>query len=48
VVKRGETPVLSEDEERQLLESINVVKKVTLPDGSEKEVPILVGLRDAR
>jgi site-specific recombinase XerD len=46
VIKRGKTPVLSEDQARRLLESIKVVKKVTLPDGSEGEVPWLVGLRD--
>jgi integrase/recombinase XerD len=46
VVKRGKTAVLSADEARRLLESIKVKKKVTLPDGSEKEVPLLVGLRD--
>jgi site-specific recombinase XerD len=46
VVKRGKTPVLSEEQARQLLASIKVVKKVTLPGGSEAEVPWLVGLRD--
>jgi site-specific recombinase XerD len=46
VVNRGKTPVLTEDEARRLLESIKVVKKVTLPDGSEAEVASLVGLRD--
>src|SRR5690348_5267049 len=46
VVKRGKTPVFSEEQARRLLESIKVVKKVTLPDGSEGEVPWLVGLRD--
>jgi site-specific recombinase XerD len=46
VVKRGKTPVLTEEQARRLLESIKVVKKVTLPDGSEAEVPLLVGLRD--
>ena len=46
VVKRGETPVLSEDQARQLLASIKVSKPVTAEDGSEKEVPSLVGLRD--
>jgi site-specific recombinase XerD len=46
VVKRGRTPVLSEEQARRLLESIKVVRKVTLSDGSEGEVPWLVGLRD--
>src|SRR5262249_49144152 len=46
VVKRGKTPVLSEDEARQVLESIKVEKKVELPDGSIEERPCLVGLRD--
>jgi integrase/recombinase XerD len=34
VVKRGKTPVLTQDEARQLLASIKVVKYVTLPGGS--------------
>ena len=46
VVKRGKTPVLSEDQARHLLDSIKVVRHVTLSDGSEAEVPWLVGLRD--
>jgi site-specific recombinase XerD len=46
VVKRGKTPVLSEEEARRLLGTIKVVRKITLPDGSEAEVPWLVGLRD--
>jgi site-specific recombinase XerD len=46
VVKRGKTPVLSEDQARHLLASIKVTKRVTLPDGSEAEMPSLVGLRD--
>lgn len=46
VVKRGKTPVLTEDDARRLLESIQVVRKVRLPDGSEAETPSLVGLRD--
>src|SRR5205823_2600854 len=44
VVKRGKTPVLTEEQARRLLESIKVIKKVTLPDGSEGEGPWLVGL----
>jgi site-specific recombinase XerD len=46
VVKRGKTPVLSEDQARRLLASIKAVRKATLSDGSEAEVPWLVGLRD--
>jgi integrase/recombinase XerD len=46
VVKRGKTPVLTEEQARHLLDSVKVVKKITLPDGSEAEVPWLVGLRD--
>jgi site-specific recombinase XerD len=46
VVKRGKTPVLTEEQARQLLASIKVVRKATLSDGSEAEVPWLVGLRD--
>jgi integrase len=46
VVNRGKTPVLTEEQARRLLESIKVKKKVKLPDGSEAEVPWLVGLRD--
>jgi site-specific recombinase XerD len=46
VVKKGKTPVLSEDEARDLLESIPVMeidKRTGLPD---PERPNLVGLRD--
>jgi site-specific recombinase XerD len=46
VVSRGKTPVLTEDQARRLIESIKVKKKVSLPDGSERELPWLVGLRD--
>jgi integrase/recombinase XerD len=46
VVKRGKTPVLTEDQARRLLTSLKIVKKTTLPDGSEAEAPWLVGLRD--
>ena len=38
--------MLTEEQARQLLASIKVVRKVTLSDGSETEVPSLVGLRD--
>src|SRR5439155_9349190 len=43
VVKRGKTPVLIEEDARRLLESIKVARKVTLPDGTEGEIPWLVG-----
>ena len=46
VVKRGKTPVLSEEQARRLLASIKVRKTITSEDGTEKEVPLLVGLRD--
>jgi len=46
VVRRGKTPVLTEDQARRVLGSIKVVRKVTLPDGAETEEPWLVGLRD--
>jgi site-specific recombinase XerD len=46
VVKRGKTPVLTEDQARYLLASIKLTRKVTLPDGSDAEMPWLVGLRD--
>jgi site-specific recombinase XerD len=46
VVKRGKTPVLSEDQARRLLASIKVTKTVKAADGSLQEMPSLVGLRD--
>jgi integrase len=46
VVKRGKTPVLTEEEARRLLEGIKVVKKTKTPDGTEAETPWVVGLRD--
>jgi site-specific recombinase XerD len=46
VVKCGGTPALTEEQARRLLASIKVVKKMTLPDGTEAEAPWLVGLRD--
>ena len=45
VVNRGKTPVLTEDEARRLLEGIQAVRKVTLPDGSEAETPLLDDLQ---
>jgi len=44
--KKGKTPVLSADEARVLLDSIKVSKTVVQDDGSEKEEPRIVGLRD--
>jgi site-specific recombinase XerD len=46
VVKRGKTPVLTEDQARQLFASIKIKKTVKAEDGSQKEIPLLVGLRD--
>jgi site-specific recombinase XerD len=46
VVKRGKTPVLTEEQARQLLASIKVVRKAVLSDGSEAEASWLIGLRD--
>ena len=46
VVKRGKTPVLTEEQARRLLASIKVRKTITSEDGTEEEVPWLVGLRD--
>lgn len=45
VVKKGKTPVLTADEARELLDSIEVVR-TTEGDGAEAEEPELVGLRD--
>ena len=46
VVKRGKTPVLTEHQARRLLASIKITKTIKAEDGSDKEVPWLVGLRD--
>jgi site-specific recombinase XerD len=46
VVRRGKTPVLTEDQARRLLGSVKVARKITLPDGAEAEEPWLVALRD--
>ena len=46
VVKKGKTPVLTADEARTLLDSIQVVIKTPRDDGTEDEEPWLVGLRD--
>ena len=45
-VKKGKTPVLTAEEARALLDSIPVVKVVKAPNGTNTEVPCLVGLRD--
>ena len=46
VVKKGKTPVLTEEEARELLDSIKTVRKTKSQDGNETEQPSLVGLRD--
>jgi site-specific recombinase XerD len=46
VVKRGKTPVLVADDARHLLDSIPITRQIKQPDGSEPELPHLVGLRD--
>ena len=46
VVKRGKTRVLNEEQARGLLASIKITKTIKAEDGSDKEVPWLVGLRD--
>jgi site-specific recombinase XerC len=48
VVRRGKTPVLTEDQARHLLGSIEVVRKVTLPDGAETEEPWLARIFSTR
>jgi hypothetical protein len=48
VVRRGKTPVLTEDQARRLLASIKVVRKVALRDGAEAEEPWLVACATAR
>ena len=45
-VKKGKTPILTRDEARTLLDSIAVTETVLEEDGTEKEVPLLTGLRD--
>jgi len=47
VVKKGKTPVLTAEEARELLDSIEVVRNTgAQEDGSQSEEPDLVGLRD--
>ena len=46
VVRKGKTPVLTAEEARELLESIETVRTTKRQDGVECEEPSLVGLRD--
>ena len=46
VVKTGKTTVLDAGQARKLLDSIRITRTVTLLDGTIKEVPCVVGLRD--
>jgi site-specific recombinase XerD len=46
VVKTGKTMVLDAEQARKLLDSIWITRTVTLLDGTIKEVPSVVGLRD--
>jgi integrase/recombinase XerD len=46
VVKTGKTTVLDAEQARKLLDSIRITRIVTLLDGTTKEVPWVVGLRD--
>lgn len=45
-VKKGETPVLTAEEARTLLDSIPLVRTVKLKGGGEKDVPYVTGMRD--
>ena len=46
VVKTGKTTVLGTEQARKLLDSIRITRIGTLLDGTIKEVPCVVGLRD--
>jgi site-specific recombinase XerD len=46
VVKTGKTTVLDAGQARKLLDSIRITRTVTLLDGTIREVPCVVGLRD--
>lgn len=46
VVKKGKTPVLTAEEARELLDSIETTRIVRRKGGAEVEEPSLVGLRD--
>ena len=45
-VKKGKTPVLTAEEARALLDSIQTVRTVKHNDGTETREPLLLGLRD--
>jgi len=45
VVKKGKTPVLNADEARELLDSIEITKTITL-SGVRSQIPDITGLRD--
>jgi integrase/recombinase XerD len=46
VVRKGKTPVLTAEEARELLDSIEIVRITAREDGETEEQPDLVGLRD--
>ena len=46
VVRKGKTPVLTAEEARELLDSIETTRRVKRQDGTHSEEPSLVGLRD--
>ena len=46
VVKKGKTPVLTADEARELLDSIEIVRNTARAGGAEADEPALIGLRD--
>ncbi len=46
VVKKGKTPVLTAEEARELLDSIQVVRTTRREDGPETDEPPIIGLRD--
>lgn len=46
VVKRGKTPVLDAKDARQLLDTIKITTSRKLPDGTTREEPHIIGLRD--
>jgi len=45
-VKKGKTPVLTTDEARMLLDSIEILRTLKQADGLEKVEPLFIGLRD--
>ena len=46
LVRKGKTPVLTGEEARRLLNSIETIRTRKHPDGSESAEPSLIGLRD--